>query len=564
MAINEKTEKIEKIEKTDKIDILQNEKLLVKENPLLLVEYEFLTIKTKDGQLIRLKLNTVQKKILAKIKSIMAKNRPVRLWILKARQSGVSTLSEGIVYAFTSQKEATNSLVIADDIDGSNYIFGMQRLFQEKIDEHLRPLPKHSNEKKLEFDKIHSQILIDTSDNLNAGRKYTFRAVHLSEVAFFRDLKTLMLGLNQSVPNLPGTIIIGETTANGIGNHFYDEWVKCSDDTIKTDWETLFIPWFDIEEYTLPGDLYPIDGINFATPTDKEKFLIEEKAIKNKYNLSKEQINWRRWCIINNCNGSVLQFNQEYPDSPETAFIATGDLFFDKEALKSQSIIKPFSIGNLVKEEGRYLLRYDNTGLFKFYHKPLFGEQYVVGADAAEGLEHGDKSAAVVLNKRTNRTCCVYNHNISPDRFAEDLVKLATYYNNSIIACENKGYGYSVNQDIYKKYGNVYRRIKSKKGFTEPTQELGWNTNSVTRPQMLSQLAEEILNGSTELLDNDLIKQCWTFINNVKTKKPEAEKGKCDDLVIARAIAGQVRIEKPFKQVFRRKKKKIYRGLSGY
>jgi len=814
-------------------EILEAEKVVIEDNPFVLVEGEFLTIKTKSGDLVKFKPNTIQRKVLNKIKEIIAKNKPIRLWILKARQTGISTLIEALIYAFTSQRQATNSLVVADDIDGANYIFGMQKLYQEMLDNHLKPMPKHSNEKKLEFEGIHSQILIDTSENLNAGRKFTFRAVHLSEVAFFKDLRALMLGLNQSVPNLPRTMIIGETTANGIGNQFYDEWQKCQ--TGLSDWETLFIAWWEVREYQMPlegGQLYPVEGIEFVTPAEREIFLIDEKKIKEKYGLTQEQLNWRRWCIVNNCNRSVLQFNQEYPDSPETAFISTGDLYFNKDGLKRQEIKKPLAIGNIVKEDSRYVFREDPTGLFRIYEHPVKDNQYVVAGDTAEGLEHGDKSSGVVLNKRTNKTACIYNHNVAPDRFEEDLIKMGHFYNDALIACESKGYGYSVNQGLYKNYGRVYRKVKTSKGYTESTLELGWNcvaldtlvltsdfiwkkagevttddeliafeenlpeksnngrwgyrhrtfnyqnvlkvekfkangfrivledgrkievsnnhpflawssdngefwkqadeiykgirlktipvweslktfdagrlsgllcgegyitstfskslnrysglrmhiaqtegelseeiielwkkcgfnvtfkfiqrknptrphktmvysglnkassvfvaigqlqpkrlirklkeknylsakttsrldklkvirveeigeidvigietsghtiitngilshnTNSVTRPQMLSQLAEEITNNSTDLLDRELIQQCWTFINNPKRGQPEAEKGKCDDLVMARAIAGQVRMEQPYKEKLDRKpKRKRFKGLAGY
>ena len=546
-------------------ELFEAEKLVAEKTPLFLVEKEFLTIKTKSGQLIHFKLNSVQAIILHKIKEILKSGKPVRLWILKARQAGVSTLIEAILYAYTSQGEGINSSVISHDLDSSNYLFEMQKLYHERLEDHLKPNIKHSNEKKLEFEKIHSQILIDTADNKKAGRSFTFRHVHLSECAFFPDLQGLLTGLNQSVPNLLGTMIIGETTANGLGNQFYDEWVQCING--QSDWQTLFIPWFQVKEYTLTltNGLYPIEAIEFPTPTERDKFLVEEEKLQVKYNLTSQQINWRRWCIVNNCNRRVMTFNQEYPDSWETAFIATGNLFFDKVALKEQEIKKPLAIGNIVKEGMKYAFRQDPTGSFKIYELPNRMEQYAIGADPAEGMAHGDKSAACVLNKRTNKTACVYNHNTAPDRFAEDLIKMGNYYNQAIVACENKGYGTSVNKDLYKGYGRVYRKIKQKKGFREPTLELGWNTNLNTRPQMLSQLGEEIFNGSTDLADKDLIQQCWTFINNPKKLRAEAEQGKCDDMVFARAIAGQVRIEQPYKDISgRRKKKPRYRGLAGY
>lgn len=555
------------IDKMSDKDLQLTEKHIVMSDPLVLVENEYLTIKTKTGELVPLRLNTVQRRLLKRIREKILAKKPIRIWCLKARQTGISTLIEAIEYAITSQKEATNSLVVADDIDGANYLFGMQKLFQEMLPEHLKPVPKHSNEKKLEFAEIHSQILIDTSDNLSAGRKFTFRFVHLSEVSRFRDLKTLMLGINQAVPNLPMTFIIGETTANGM-NQFYDEWVSVEEASKNglTDWECFFIPWFEVAEYTINGD-YPVDAIEFATVTDRENFLVDEKVLQSRYNLTNGQIMWRRWCIVNNCNRNILQFNQEFPDSPKTAFISTGDNFFNKSALGRQESVKPLSIGNIVKESGRYVWRESTTGLFRVYEFPQRNAQYVVAGDPAEGLEHGDKSSSVVINKKTNRTVAIYNHNIPPDRFEEDLIKLGHFYNDAIVACESKGYGYSINQGLYKNYGRVYRKIKTKRGFVEHTQDLGWNTNSVTRPQMLAQLASEIENGSTELLDKDLISQAWTFVNNIKRGQPEAEKGKADDLIMARAIAGQVRMEQPYKDKMAYdipRQKKEFRGLSGY
>ena len=553
-------------------DLLKREKALVMNDPMLLVEHGYLTIRTKGGELVKLRLNSVQRRFLKFVKGIMAERRPVRVWILKARQVGLSTVGMAIAYAYTSQREAVNSLVVADDIDGANYLFGMQKLFQETLSAHLKPEPKHSNEKKLEFSVIHSQILIDTSDNLSSGRKYTFRVVHLSEVSRFRDLKELMLGVNQSVPNLPGTFIIAETTANGM-NQFYDEWVACENAQADglTAWRTFFVPWFEVEEYTMPleftnGRLYPVEGIEFKTLVDRENFLIDEKMLTEKYNLTDEQVNWRRWCIVNNCNRNVQQFTQEYPSSWQEAFISTGDLFFDKNTLSRQDISKPIVVGNIVKEGIKYVFREDKVGLFKIYEWPQRGGQYIVAGDPAEGLEHGDKCAGIVLNKKTNRTACVYNHNTPPDRFEEDLIKMGHFYNESVVACENKGYGYAINQGLYRTYGKVYRKVKTKKGFSEHTLELGWNTNRLTRPQMLAQFQDEIANESTELVDKELIQQCWTFVNNVKRGEPEAEKGKADDLVIARAIAGQVRMEQPYKEKFfnPRGQQRRFRGLSGY
>ncbi len=541
------------------------EQTLVYLDPLILVKNGFLQIKTKQGQIIPLILNSTQIKVLNKIEELLAEHKPIRLWILKARQSGISTLIEAILFAFTSQHKAINSLVLSHDLDGANYLFSMQKLYYDKLQNNLQPTVKHSNEKKLEFNGLYSQVLVDTSDNIEAGRSYTLRLVHLSEVSRYKDLSAILLSINQAVPQLEGTMIVGETTANG-RNQFYDEWKKA--ESGKSDWETLFISWYEIEEYKLPlnnGKLYPIEGIKFITNEGAEKFLKDEKDIQAKFKLSLEQLNWRRWCIVNNCNGDLLQFSQEYPIDPESAFIASGETFFNKEALARQPILKP-RVGNLVKEEGSYVLRECDSGLYNIYEKPDRYSEYVLGGDTAKGLVKGDKSSAVVIDKKSNRICATYNHNSPPEQFEEDLIALGHYYNDAVEAVENEGYGYSVNQGLYKRYGNVYKKSKTKKGFKETSLEIGFSTNSITRPSMLTQMKEEITSGSLSLNDRELINQCWTFINNAKTGKPEADTGKNDDLVMACAIAVYVRIECPYKGNFKktRTRQPHYRGLSGY
>lgn len=539
---------------------------LLGENPFRMVEHGFLTIKTKSRGIVKFFPNVIQKQLIAKIKELFFAGKPVRIIVLKARQMGISTLIEAILYAFTSRMKGINACVVADDLDGSNYIFDMQKLFHEYLEKHLKPNVKHSNEKKLAFSGINSQILIDTAENANVGRKYTFHFVHGTEVArWTKSLTEIMTGIGHAVPHSLGTMIFLETTANGY-NEFYDLWISAING--KTDWIPVFYAWWEFPENVLPledGQLYPIDNVKFTTPLEKDNFLKDEQDLKKKYNLTDEQVNWRRWDLVNNCFGDINKFNEDNPSCWQDAFVATGNLYFDREALKRQAIQKPLKVGNIVKDEGRYVFREDAAGLFNIYEFPKVGEQYVVGADPAEGLEHGDKSAGIVINKRSNKTACSYNHNIPPDRFEEDLIKMGNYYNLAVIACENKGYGYSVNQGLFKRYGKVYRRVKTKTGVKEPTLELGWNTNSASRPQMLAQLAEEIAEGSTELLSEDLVSQCWTFINNAKRGQPEAEKGKSDDMVMARSIAGQVRIEQPYKERFPVKiRRKHFRGLSGY
>ena len=230
-------------------------------DPFKLIEHGFLTIKTTKDGLRKLNPNFIQRKFIASIRKVFYSGKPVRVLILKARQAGLSTVVEAIIYAFTSRMKGINACVISDDLDGSNYIFEMQKLYHEYLDEHLKPQIKHSNEKKLSFSNLNSQILIETADNANVGRKFTFQFVHGTEVSrWTSSLSVIMAGLGHAVPFAAGTMIFLETTANGY-EEFYELWVKAING--KTDWIPLFYPWFEIPENTLPlvkGELDPLDS----------------------------------------------------------------------------------------------------------------------------------------------------------------------------------------------------------------------------------------------------------------------------------------------------------------
>jgi hypothetical protein len=553
--LDSKTLSVKKTDEQETLETFAKEQSLVQENPLRLVMGEYFSIKTKDGRLIKLKLNSTQRKLFTKIAQLRAQHKPIRAWLLKYRQGGISTEVEAIIYALTSQQPSRNSLIMADEEDKSDYLFQMSKLYQEQLDithHHLAPALKKSNSKSLEFSQFHSQIIIETGRNIQAARAFTYQYVHLSEVAFFPDLKGVLDALNQSVPDHWDTLILGETTANGM-NEFYKEWMRAIEG--KTDWLPIFFPWFMMEEYRLPlqdGKLYPIDGINFAADSSALKFETEEHDLTATHELDPEQVNWRRWAIVNKCQGNILTFKQEYPSTWEEAFSTSGDMYFDLQALARQMPKKPISIGELFKEQLKWIWRDLPHGRIHIYEKPVPGEQYDITGDASEALGQ-DEASALVQNKRLNHTVAIVAGQYPPEELAAMLVALGNYYNMGMIAQENKGYGYQVNQLVFANYGNVYRKIIDKNGVKVESEELGFNTNSVTRPQMLSMLAEEILHNSTTLNAKELISQCRTFVikrdKDGKMTKIEAQTGYQDGLVICRAIASYIRSVYPYKPV---------------
>lgn len=509
-------------------------------NPLDILDTGKLHIKTKASGLIPLILNTAQRLVYDRIRKLREAKKPVRIWILKSRQLGVSTLLEAILYCLTSQQKNRNSLIMANETDKSNYLFDMAKLYQEKMEEHTRylaPPLKKSNEKKLEFQGIHSQILIDTAHNVGAARAYTYQYCHLSETAFFSHLRDVLDGLMQSVPDHPDTIVIGETTANGLDNEFYTEWQRAKQGL--SDWIPLFLGWYIMAEYSRPlasgGAMENLTGITFDTDGGQDDFLKEEELLQRQYNLTNEQINWRRWCIKNKCSGQVRTFRQEYPATDEEAFLTSGDCIFDTIKLKAQKLNASVKATGMLYEDmtGRVVFKKEASGKFRLFEDIGKGAQVVIGADIAEGVGK-NKCAAYALDRRTNNGIMGYVGDTDPDQFAQDLALMGRYLNKALIAPENNSLGFAVCSDLDKIYPNIYTEMIAGKP------KRGWLTDKRTRPQMISQFIEEIREDSTELRDPILIDQCLTFVRK-PGGKIEAQNGKQDDYVIARMIAGRLR-----------------------
>ena len=551
-------------ELTDK-EILDAEKEIIEREPLLLVSRKYLKIKTKEGTLEKLALNSAQKLLLERIEEQRADKMGCKIWVLKARQEGVSTLSEAIIYALTSQQENRNALILANELDNSNNLFEKSKLYHEmltKDEPHLAPIIKKSNEKKLEFEGRHSQIIIQTAEKGDeAGRSHTFQYVHLSECAFFTKLKDVLSSLSACVPEHWDTLIIGETTANGM-NAFYDEWMRAIQG--KTDWIPFFIPFFWMSEYVLPlqdGHYYSTEGINFEADQSLQDFLDEELMLMKEYRIKPEAINWRRYSIINKCGGSVRKFKQEYPAYWQEAFAMTGDNTFDKKGLEWQAGMakEPISYGNFYKESLKWVYRPEKNGRFEMFEYVQKSDQYIIAVDASEAIGK-DPAGLVVLNKRTNNVVCIASGQYESGILAEMAIQAGNYYNNAIIAPESKGYGAEVCRLIHENYGNIYRKHIFKDGSWKETEELGFNTNSQTRPLIIAELGQEIADKACQLVSKKLVEECQTFVNHFTTdgkfKKAEASVGKHDELVICRAIAGFVRNIYPYKPI---NNKDIYR-----
>lgn len=151
-------------------------------------------------------------------------------------------------------------------------------------------------------------------------------------------------------------------------------------------------------------------------------------------------------------------------------------------------------------------------GPLRIYKHPTPTEIFIIGADVAQGLEGGDASTAFVMDSNYNQCASYYSH-IDVDVFACNLVRLAQYYNNALLAPEINGPGLAVINKIKElNYTFLYQREYFEKHEIDIQQRLGWLTTTKSKPLMIHGLIAAIRDNSIKINDIDLLRELATLV----------------------------------------------------
>lgn len=523
----------------------------------------FLMIRNKNSKLVNLKLNDAQIMVEALDRYCKDNNIMRRFIILKARQMGMSTFTEGKIFHETANNDLVRSMIVAHEEKASQNLFQMSKMYYEELPDVLRPMRRFNNGKVLSFENstndesekkrnpgLRSLIKVATAGTGEVGRSETPTKLHISELAFFADAELTMLGLSQGVPDTLDTLVIYESTANGVGDYFHREWQRAMKG--ESDFIPIFLPWFTDSTYVkeFRSDAHKqqfIDMVN-TTTTDIDDNTIHtyEYELKKKFNLTWEQLLWRDWAIRNKCGGDEEKFMQEYPSTPEEAFLATGRPKFSIKALKKyQTITKEPIFRGYLREDttGKIQLIEDSKGYISIWEEPQPDKYYCIGADVAEGLIDGDYSCGIVGDTESFDITAMWHGHIDPDLFGKELIKLAKYYNDAYLGVEANNHGLTTLNTLKKEeYWNIYHQKSYDKIADKITQKMGWTTSSRTKPLMIDKLAEFIREFHLGIKSDLIISEMFTYVieDNGKTN---AQQGCNDDTVMATAILLQLMLE---------------------
>src|SRR4030042_6691705 len=223
-----------------------------------------LKIRDKSGALRPLVFNKAQTYLHARLESQRTKTGRVRAVIVKGRQQGCSTYISARYFHRSTLKSGTNVFILPHISDSTRHIFKMVGAFYDNCPDPIKPVVKVSNQRNLEFEGLGSEYSIGTAGSADVGRSMTLQLFHGSECAFWPNTDELMGGVLQGVADLPGTEVIFESTANGLGNMFHS--LAMAGLKPGPDFITVFLPWFWQDEYRSPVD-------DIFCPTEEESKL---------------------------------------------------------------------------------------------------------------------------------------------------------------------------------------------------------------------------------------------------------------------------------------------------
>lgn len=359
-----------------------------------------LMVRDKGRKLRRLRYNKAQQHFL--------ENHTRRDLILKARQLGFSTMIQAEFFRlYTTAPEA--ALVMADKDENTAKFRRMVKLFYDKIPADMpKPIRSVDNASVAVYPGIGSEVNISTAGSATSGRASTYTLLHGSEVAFWKDGKTTIAGALQAVPeHLDNTWVVFESTANGAQGWFYNECMAALQG--DSEWKLHFYAWWWDDDYRLPLE-----------PNERIVYTDEERALVNKHGLSAEQIKWRR----KKQRDLKGRFQQEYPETPEAAFIHSGQLAF-------------YSIDDA--------LTYGPDDVPET--EPIPGDVYVMGIDWGQDQNF---TAASVFNQTKQREVDLQRWRKMPYHMMRaEIVKMMQYWGISGVMPEANSMGKSQAEALY-------------------------------------------------------------------------------------------------------------------
>lgn len=431
--------------------------------------------------------------------------------ILKARQEGISTDVLGRFFWKTVTRRNVTTVIVSHEADATDKLLRKVKFYYDNLPNDFKPELDYDSKHEMRWPGLNSTFYVGTAGGRGVGRGDTIDNFHCSELAQWEcpgsTPKATFLALLAAVP--PQGEVVIESTAQGIGNYFWEKWRDA--ESGKSEFQPIFIPWMMDPAYALPcKDMQEL--LDFF-PVDKET-----EEYEDRFKLTLQQRRWHRQARRD--FGDL--FDQEYPASPELAFVSTQRCYFPGRSIAQyrKQVEHPYRTVSLTRSGNDITLKDDRHGFVDIWRIPRNDRPYVVFADVAEGLEHGDYSAAYVYDAWDKDYVASWHGHLDPDLFADELDMLGKLYKGTgsaaLLGVERNNHGMTtlirLKRDL--RYPRLYYRRVLDKRTRQETESLGWETNLSTKRWMNDLFAAGVRDGTVGIWDVDLLEECQTFLKD--------------------------------------------------
>lgn len=281
--------------------------------------------------------------------------RAIMMQQLKARQLGVTTLTELAVAHRTQFHLRVNAVVASADPKKSVKMAAMIRFCWEQQPWWLLPkTTKIEHGMPVEFGELNSTILIQAGNQFNGvARGQTPNVCHLSELCEWDDADLLVdAALLKAIHETPDVFVILESTALGRGNWWHDTWKQVKEDfpTGRSRLCPVFLPWYvgidiyptetDLRMRPVPPDWVPADLTVRHAERAKDYVLTNPLMFKHlahgdpKWRMSRSQM----WFYEIERDSAIKKkqlnlFLSEMPADDQEAFQSTNISAFEVETI---------------------------------------------------------------------------------------------------------------------------------------------------------------------------------------------------------------------------------------
>lgn len=388
-----------------------------------------------------------------------------RTIVLKARQIGWSTLVTAYTFWKAWFREQQHCLVLSRREDPeARLLLRMIRLGYDNLPLWMRRRGAaivNRNLTKIEF--AHGSYIDSDASLQDPARGRTLALLVMDEFGKFPNPEAAW---GSALPATEHGQCIAIGNPNGYGTEFWRHYTQAKRGL--TDFRALFYPW-----WVVPG-------------RDREWYERETSSM------------------------TPAQRAAEFCEDDETCWNKAGSPVFDVERVQ-QFTIRDAPVGIL----GLSGFRKDRDGMLTVWKEPDIRLTYVIGADVADGLEHGDYSAASVLCANTGEHVAQFTARVDPHTFGQFLFDLGKYYGWALLGPERNRNGGALISHLRQvlRYPRVYRErtLVGTRTKVQYSDKFGWHTTHESKSVLVNDMWRQLLDGSVVSWCQELYAQMAAF-----------------------------------------------------